>query len=419
MQLMRKHKKYFRPWTKSGTICNKTCVYDSIEHFYRNETGNNQKAEHNMEYRGSGKNKGNKKTDIIRYIFENKNASKTELTKVLGLSMPTVLQNTKELLEQGMLIEIGEYESTGGRRAKTLAINGQIRYVVGLDITTDHVSYVLMDLAGTIVSRVRKNWKFSNSIEYFRSLTLYVDQLLDGIGIDHEIVLGIGIALPGNINDGEKILIKSHALNLEGVNLKMIEGFIPYPIHFENDANAAMVAEREHVGENAIYLFLSNTVGSAIKIEGTVYRGENRKAGEVGHVTLVPNGRPCYCGKDGCVDSYCSVHALEEESGIALDEFMKLVEKRDPAVMKVWENYLDYLAITISNLRMIHDTELILGGDMGEYLEGYMLELGKRVMKYNKYDADTSYLKISKYKKDSAAIGAAMHFIYQYFDNIY
>lgn len=372
-----------------------------------------------MEYRGAGKNKGNKKSEIVRYIFENKNASKTELTKALGLSMPTVLQNTKELLEQGILIEIGEYESTGGRRAKSLAINGRVGYAVGLDITTDHVSYVLMNLAGTVVNCVRKKRVFSNSVEYYQSLVSDVDKFLEDTKIDREMIFGIGVALPGNINEEEKILIKSHALKLEGINLKIIESFVPYPVHFENDANAAMIAEREHVDENAIYLFLSNTVGSAIKIKGNVYRGENRKAGEVGHMTLVPGGRPCFCGKNGCVDSYCSVHALEVESGMVLDEFMKLVEQREPAVMKIWENYLDHLAITISNLRMIHDTELILGGDMGEYLEGHMLGLGKRVMEYNKYDADTSYLKISTYKKESAAIGVALHFIYQCFDNIY
>lgn len=372
-----------------------------------------------MEYRGAGKIKGNKKSEIVHYIFKNENASKTELTKELGISMPTVLQYTKELIEQGILIEIGEYESTGGRRAKSLAINGRMGYSLGLDITNTHVSYVLVDLAGTVLKRRRTKRAFQNSGEYYQAVFDDADQFLDTSMIDREMILGVGVALPGNINAEEKILIKSHALDLEGINLKMVESFVPYPVHFENDANAAMIAERESIGENAVYLFLSSTVGSALKAEGAVHRGKNRKAGEVGHVILVPNGRPCYCGKKGCVDSYCSVQALEKESAMALDEFMQLVEKRETSVMKIWEEYLDYLAITISNLRMIHDTELVLGGEMGEYLESHMMELSSRIREYNKFDADTRYLKISRYKKESAAIGVALHFIYQYFDSIY
>ena len=119
------------------------------------------------------------------------------------------------------------------------------------------------------------------------------------------------------------------------------------------------------------------------------------------------------------MDSYCSVQALEKESGMQLDEFMQYVERKDPSVMEIWRAYLDYLAITISNLRMVHDTELVLGGEMGEYLETHMMELSSRIREYNKFDTDTRYLKLSRYKKESAAIGAALHFIYQYFDNIY
>lgn len=372
-----------------------------------------------MEHRGTGKTKRSKKAEIVHYIFRNNNASKTELTKELGLSMPTVLQYTKELLEQEILVEVGEYESTGGRRAKSLAINGKMAYVVGMDITPTHVAYVLIDLSGSVLKYGRAKRVFRDSKEYYRDVVYDIERFISSSKIDQERILGIGVAIPGNINAEEKILIKSHALNLEGVNLKLTEGFAPYPMHFGNDANAAMIAERGYIGNDAIYLFLSSTIGSAIQKSGSLHLGKDRKAGEVGHVILVPNGRPCYCGKKGCVDSYCSVQALEKESGMQLDEFMQLVEKRDPSVMKIWDEYLNYLAITISNLRMIHDTELILGGEMGEYLENHMMELCAKIREYNKFDTDTRYLKLSRYKKESAAIGVALHFVYKYINNIH
>ena len=86
--------------------------------------------------------------------------------------------------------------------------------------------------------------------------------------------------------------------------------------------------------------------------------------------------------------------------------------------MPIWNEYLDYLAITVSNLRMMYDTDIILGGDVGAYLEPYMLDLGKRVMDLNTFDSDTSYLKNSVYKKGGAAAGAALHFIHRFIDEI-
>lgn len=371
-----------------------------------------------MEHRNAGKNKGNKKSEIVRYIFEHNNASKTELTKELGLSMPTILQNTKELLEQGILLEGGEYESTGGRRAKSLTINGEAAYAIGLDITSDHVCFVLLNLNGDILSHALITKNFSATMEYYLELFRELDAFINEQNIEEEKMLGVGVAFPGIIDREEKTLIKSHALKVEGVSLKLFESMSQYKLHFENDANAAMIAESRLLNEDAIYLFLSNTVGGAFRTQGSLFRGNNRKAGEFGHTVIVPNGRECQCGKKGCVNSYCSAQALEKASGMPLDETMRRVAEKDPHAVAVWNEYLDYLAITVSNLRMMYDTDIILGGDVGAYLEPYMMEFGKRVMALNKFDHDISYLKNSMYKRGGAAAGAALHFIYKFISEV-
>ena len=371
-----------------------------------------------MEQRNSGKNKSNKKSEIVRYIFKHKNASKTELTKALELSMPTVLQTTKELLKQKILLESGEYESTGGRRAKSLIINGEAAYAVGLDVTSDHVSFVLINVNGEILTHENKMKTFSGDLDYYRELFLEMDDFIKRQNVDGEKILGIGVALPGIIDNEEKVLIRSNALNLENVGLQLFRQMTSRKLHFENDANAAMMAESEYFRGDAIYLFLSNTVGGAFQREGSLFRGNNRRAGEFGHAILVPNGRECYCGKKGCTNAYCSAQALEEASGLSLEETMARVAEKDPEILKVWNEYLDYLAITISNIRMIYDTDIILGGDVGAYLEPYMPELGKRVMQVNKFDSDTGYLRTGVYKKGSAAVGAAMYFIHRFIDEV-
>ena len=371
-----------------------------------------------MEHKNQLKNKGNKKAEIVKYIFEHRNASKTELTKELELSMPTVLQNTKELLEQGILLESGEYESTGGRRAKSLTVNGKAAYAVGLDITSDHISFVLLNLRGELLAHTTREKAFYKHLDYYKEVFDELEQFIDASRVEEDKVLGVGIAVPGIIDREEKVLIKSHALKLENVGLQLFGQVCSRKLHFENDANAAMSAERGYDDADAIYLFLSNTVGGAFRTHGHLFRGNNRKAGEFGHTVIVPGGRECQCGKKGCVNSYCSAQALTDASGCSLEETMARVAAKEPKVLKVWNEYLDYLAITISNLRMMYDTDIILGGDVGAYLEPYMLELGSRVMELNKFDRDVSYLKNSAHKKGGAAAGAALYFIHKYIQEI-
>ena len=93
-------------------------------------------------------------------------------------------------------------------------------------------------------------------------------------------------------------------------------------------------------------------------------------------------------------------------------------KSNDEKAEKKWEEYLDYLAILISNLRMAYDMDIILGGEMGGYLSDYMIPLGEKVMKYNGFDHDLRYLKNCSYKKEASAVGAAKHFLQDFIGKI-
>ena len=101
-----------------------------------------------------------------------------------------------------------------------------------------------------------------------------------------------------------------------------------------------------------------------------------------------------------------------------MEQFMQLLQNNDEKAEKKWEEYLDYLAILISNLRMAYDMDIILGGEMGGYLSDYMIPLGEKVMKYNGFDHDLRYLKNCSYKKEASAVGAAKHFLQDFIGKI-
>ena len=129
---------------------------------------------------------------------------------------------------------------------------------------------------------------------------------------------------------------------------------------------------------------------------------------------IVPGGRECYCGKAGCADAYCAASVLTNNNENSLETFMEKIGQGNEKVDRKWEKYLEHLAILISNLRMAYDMDIILGGDVGGYLSDYMIPLGQKVMIYNGFDRDVSYLKNCSYKKEASAVGVAKHFLYEY-----
>lgn len=349
---------------------------------------------------------------ILNFMLNQESTTKAELAKQLNLSMPTVLSNVGELTESGLITEAGEMESTGGRKARRIALNENYCYAVGVDLTAHHVGMVLVNLGGRIVKQARLRFDFEESMAYCRKLTEMVQAFYQDAA-DVRKILGIGISLPGIVHEKERMLARSHALRLENYSLKMLEQFLPLPVYFENDANAAMLAENPVRIGNAVYLSLNNTLGGAVCIDGNLLSGQNRKAGEFGHMLLHPGGKTCYCGKKGCADAYCAASVLTGNGKISLDAFMESLGTEATAAHK-WEEYLENLAVLISNIRMIFDTDIILGGDVGGYLPEYMAELGEKVLKYNLFDKDVSYLQNCSYRKEASAVGVAKYFFQRF-----
>ena len=339
--------------------------------------------------------KNSTKCQIINYIINQKATSKVELSRNLNLSMPTVLSNVNELLASGIAVEMGEYESTGGRKAKMISINPAYRCAVGIRITAKHVGFVLVNLKSEIEKYERIRMEFSTEASYYSQIRDELKRFLIDVE-NQDRILGIGISVPGIIRSGERMLIKSHALQLENYSLSFLEQAFSLPVYFENDANAAMMAEDLDRYKNALYLSLNNTLGGAFCIDG----------------------KKCYCGKLGCADAYCAASVLTDETHQTLEQFMAHLEEKEASAEEIWQEYLKNLAILISNLRMAYDMDIILGGEVGGYLSEYMIPLGEKVMEYNGFDHDVRYLKTCSYKKEASAVGVAKYFLQEFIKNI-
>lgn len=361
---------------------------------------------------------------IFRYVNKYERVSKPDISAQLGISMPTVLQNINELMKQGLVHEVGEFESTGGRKATAIAPVRGSYYALGIDITGNHIGLVITDLSGDVLKHKRIYKPFSNDRKYYKEMADIALEFKDEEIDEDKKFLGVGISIPGIVDTRSKKIQYSHALNLTNIESERFCEYIPYPCILINDANAAGFAEMYHYDKcfNAVYLSLSNSVGGAIIVErqsylsdsaiaDKLYLGDNLRGGEFGHVTLIPNGNKCYCGKRGCFDVYCSAKTLSQYTDGKLEKFFQEIESGNKNLLKIWENYISCLAIGINNLRMIFDCTIILGGYVGSYIEPFISRVKEEVAILNTFEMDASYIKPCRYRVEASALGAALQHI--------
>lgn len=360
------------------------------------------------------------RNQIYRCIRKNGIVSNPDLAYELKLSLPTVAQNTKELIELGLVKETGELESTGGRKAKALSIAADVRLAAGLDITRNHVGMLLTNLSGEILSYERVTQPFSRSPQYFAELWKRLEQFLIQNGADGERMLGIGISIPGIVDQEKREVTDSHALGIQALALSEIEAHFPYPCLFLNDANAGAYAEgiQGDEQERFFYLSLSNTVGGAFFDHGRLMYGKNFRCGEIGHMTLVPDGRKCYCGKDGCLDAYCNAKRLSEVADGKLESFFEKQKQKDAGCRALWTEYVHHLSLAIHNLHMMLDCDIVLGGYVGSYVSEFLPEIREEAAKRNPFSGNGPSIRSCNYKIGAAAMGAALYVTESFIEQI-
>ena len=344
---------------------------------------------------------------IFKYILENGVVSRQDIAKHVGYSLPTVFSNVTELIEAGYLCEAGTFDSTGGRKAKMVAVSKNIRFSVGVDITRRHVRFVMLDLSGDLIADSIERLAYVDSYEYYSEVGRMLESFLDANSANRGKLMGVGVSISGILNAEKTVISKSHVLGVEGLSLSNFYDHISYKTFFDNDANCAAFAEVDRQSKSTAYFSLSNTVGGAIYYNGELCTGNLSKSGEIGHMIIHPGGKRCYCGKNGCLDAYCSALSLMSDPDGHLEDFFEALERGEAWAVERWDDYLDDLAIAVTNIRMIFDCDIILGGYIGGYVEKYMNQFAKKTRKYNNFDQDTSYITTGCYKRLSSAIGAA------------
>lgn len=363
----------------------------------------------------------NNKNRIYRYIYSSQGkATKQDIASAIELSLPTVTQNLQELMEAGAIKYEGNSPSTGGRKARIITVNAKIKLSIGLSISADRVRIVCIDLKSNVLFYKKVSTLFENSHDYYRKTAEFLETFIEENKIQRDKVLGVGITFPGIIDEENNEVIFAPTLSSEKISLAYLKSIISFDVRIINDAVASGYAENRgnEKSGNLAYLFIERGVGGAIFVNDNAYFGDNGRSAEFGHMCVVPQGKKCDCGQNGCLEAYCSIARISDDLGMTLEEFFEELSLKNEKMQNLWDEYLFYLAHAIVNISTMLDCQVVLGGMLAPFMEQYFEKLMQYVSSFTSFGKERQSVRLCKYKARSTCIGSALSFVDRYIETI-
>ena len=374
------------------------------------------------------------KQRIIGLCINDGDYSLADLSKELDTSIPTTTKLVGELVDDGLLVEIGKLGTNGGRRPSKFGLNPSAGYFVGVDIRRKFIDLAVTDFKGSLIDYHDKvEFSVQNSEESFRELCKTIKKELVETGIDPDKVLAYGFNLTGRVNN-ETGYCFSYFIGEDKPIASVLEAELGKPVYVDNDSRAMTYGEyicgTANGIRNMLYLNVAWGLGMGMIVDGKLSYGKSGFSGEIGHFPLLNNNCICHCGKMGCLETGASGSAVyrvfmeklkegrtstlsdkfQNGEKIHMEEILSAVNEEDVLAIEVIEEIGTTLGRAIAGLINLFNPELIIiGGIISETKEYLLLPIKSAVQKHslNIINSDTS-IKISKLGKKAGTIGSCM-----------
>jgi glucokinase-like ROK family protein len=367
---------------------------------------------------------------VLQQIYFARSTSRLGLSQCTGLSPATVTNVVAELLDEGVVVESGFEESSGGRPRAIIALNPAYGYFVGIDVGETHIQVELFDLTMHNLGAVTHSLAAEENQpqQVVIHIVEEMEALLVKSGVERDKVLGVGIGMPGLVERLGGVSVFTPNWGWHNVPLlAMLKKHINLPIYLDNGAKAMALAEMWFGAgwdvDNLAVLLIGTGVGAAIVTQGKLFRGITNSAGEWGHTTIELDGRECRCGSRGCLEAYVgapgiiqSLCELNPQSEIldgqiaTITAIVEAARRGDPAAIQVMDTTAHYLGAGVANLINLFNPQLIvLGGWAGLEIGEYILPgLGQFVARYAlQRPLDATTISLSQLGQDAISMGAA------------
>jgi predicted NBD/HSP70 family sugar kinase len=372
---------------------------------------------------------------ILEQIRQGKLISRSEIVDTTGLSKAAVSSIVAELMEAGLVEEIGSQSSAVGRPRILLSLVPDAGYVLGVELTNQECRVMLTNLRSEPVR---------SFVERVPPEDLSVATLLDLLqvsvrqvtaDIDEGQILAMGVCVPGIVDPSTGTVTLSVILPWRNVSLvQEMNRRFPFPVAVFSRGNAATWGERWYgAGQNAanlLYVRVGSGIVGGLVINGQPYLGGGFGAGELGHVTVQPDGMVCRCGNRGCLATVATVESLLSRVGrllredpanplweelgpslelLSLDMVIRAAETGNPAARQALAETGHWLAVALASAVNLLNLDMIIVGGPLEQAGDSLLDPLRSELNQRALPTHLARLEVvpSTLKENAPSIGAA------------
>lgn len=321
---------------------------------------------------------------IVDAVKKHGGLTQVELAGATGLSPATVSNIVKELAESGVLSTSKSMRS--GRRAQYVTLAHASGLVCGVHFAQRQVRVALADTAMTVLSEhempLARDHRSDNEI---RRVGLLLADMLETVSAERDELQAVGVAVSAPLDATSGMVARPGILRgWEGIAIaETIERALRVPVAVDNSSNLSAAAEHQlgalRGHDDAMFIEVSDGIGSGILIGGRLFRGASGSAGEVGHTVIAENGPLCRCGNLGCLEAIAGGDALlarlrDRQSSLKLGDVIVRAMSGDDECIRALAEAGSHIGIAAANAAAMYDpSRIVIGGHLaraGELLLG-------------------------------------------------
>lgn len=317
---------------------------------------------------------------VLRNVHSGVPTTRAQLAAETGLTKASVSSLVADLLDAGLLTEVGiTRDGERGRPGVGLALN-PLRGALGAEVNVDYLGVGVVDLNGNLhfQETVERHNSGSSPEEVLGALRMMTKRAAAAASDAGILLLGGGLAVPGLVDPDRDLVATAPNLGWSGVELsRELEALLPhgpFGVTLSNEANSAALAELWYGqgGSFRAYLYISGEVGvgGGLIIDSQLFTGPAGHAGEIGHTVVHPQGPKCTCGGHGCLETFAGQEAIFSASGIGdgstgqrMALLLAALESGDARALAAVDEAGYYLGVAAAtSARIMNVAAVVLGG---------------------------------------------------------
>lgn len=372
---------------------------------------------------------------IFSILASRHRVSRPELAEETGLSRATIAVLVDELFDRGLAHPVGLGSSSGGRPPTLVEFNPNAAFALGASMQDYQWTVVCTNLDGDIVDRETSAMSDHSPEAAVDAISTCVGKLRKRACGDR-LLPSIGVGTPGLVDMHSGVIVSAADMGWSNVAFEaLVEEQIALPAIIANRSKVAALAEYWYASttgvQDLIYVTVGTGVAAGIIHRGELYLGTNSSAGELGHITVLPDGPACACGNRGCLQQLVSEDAIAQRARVALrashdgalmeavgnhpeqlvaSQVLSAADAGDTTALQVVSEAADFLAIGVANLINLFNPQVVyLGGPVIEQSSNMYDRVAEQIQqRAMAYPLSALSVRKSTFGSEAGAVGASV-----------